>query len=451
MIRSTLFAVSVLLLFASSLLAADAKRPNIIYVMLDDAGYNDFGAMGSPHVQTPVFDRMCAEGMRFTDHYSGSAVCAPTRCVLMTGLHTGHCRRRDNQAKANRDQTDQNGLVFLKDEDVTVAEVMKQAGYVTGGIGKWGLGNPGFDGSPDKQGFDHFLGYLDQVHAHSYYTDWLWNDGERIETGKRYSHYFFEEDTLRFIRENQKKPFFLYLPYTLPHGKYEIPADDPATKLYADKDWPQQVKNYAAMISRADMTVGKILDLLKELDLDENTIVFYTSDNGPNAPFMKHLNSNAPFSGGKRSLKEGGIRAVMAVRWPGHVPAGKTSDFVWDMRDVFPTSCDIAGIEAPSHLDGISVLPTLRGESQPGHSHLYWEFPVRSQQAVRMGKWKGYREGTEGAIELFDLTSDPAEKNNVAHAHPDVVQQMATIMQQSHEPNQFWPLDSGKKKTRMKK
>ncbi len=447
----TLLTIAAAFCFACSAYAADTKQPNIIYIMLDDAGYNDFGAMGSKHVQTPVFDQMAAEGMRFTDHYSGSAVCAPTRCVLMTGLHTGHCRRRDNQAKANRGKTDQNGLVFLKDEDVTVAEVMQKAGYVTGGIGKWGLGNPGFEGSPDKQGFDHFLGYLDQVHAHSYYTDWLWNDGQRMETGKRYSHYFFEDDTLRFIRENQDKPFFLYLPYTLPHGKYEIPADDPAYQVYKDKPWPQQIKNYAAMITRADMTVGKILDLLKELDLDDNTIVFYTSDNGPNGPFVKALESNAPFSGTKRSLKEGGIRAAMAVRWPGVVPAGQTSDFIWGMRDVFPTACDLAGVEAPEHLDGISVVPTLKGQSQEGHPHLYWEFPVRSQQAVRMGQWKGYREGTESPLQLFDLTQDPAEKNNIADKHPQIVQQMRSIMAHSHEPNEFWPLDSGNKKRKMKR
>lgn len=451
MIQRTLLIVALLSCFAANTFAADTKQPNIIYIMLDDAGYNDFGAMGSKHVQTPAFDQMAAEGMRFTDHYSGSAVCAPTRCVLMTGLHTGHCRRRDNQAKANRDKTDDNGLVFLQDEDVTVAEVMQKAGYVTGGIGKWGLGNPGFDGSPDKQGFDHFLGYLDQVHAHSYYTDWLWNDGKRMETGKRYSHYFFEEDTLRFIRENQSKPFFLYLPYTLPHGKYEIPADDPAYQIYKDQKWPQQVKNYAAMITRADMTVAKILDLLKELDIDDNTIVFYTSDNGPNPPFLKDLKSNAPFSGIKRSLKEGGIRAAMTVRWPDVVPAGETSDFVWDMRDVFPTACDLAGVDAPAHLDGISVLPTLKGESQAGHPHLYWEFPVRSQQAVRMGKWKGYREGTKSPLELFDLTSDPAEKNNLASKHPQIVQQIETIMAQSHVPSEFWPLDSGNKKGKMKR
>jgi len=224
---------------------------------------NDFSAMGSENIQTPIFDRMCREGLRFTDHYSGSAVCAPTRCVLMTGLHTGHCRSRDNMVAAARDQSDTGKRVFLRDEDVTVAESLQQSGYVTGGVGKWGLGNSGYAGSPDKQGFDHFLGYLDQRHAHDHFTDWLWNDGQRMETDKRYSHYIFEDDTLNFIRENKDKPFFLYLPYCLPHGKYVIPHEDPSYQLYKDKPWSQEVRNYAGMVTRADVTVGKVLDLLR--------------------------------------------------------------------------------------------------------------------------------------------------------------------------------------------
>lgn len=438
--RVSLLCLIVLVTAFAPVSHSQERKPNIIYVMLDDAGYGDFGAMGSQDVHTPNFDRMCREGMRFTDHYSGSAVCAPTRCVLMTGLHTGHCRRRDNQAAASREQTDQNGLVFLKDEDFTVAEALKQVGYVTGGIGKWGLGNPGFAGTPDKQGFDHFLGYLDQVHAHDHYTDWLWNDGKKMETAKRYSHYIFEDDTLRFIRQNKDQPFFLYLPYCLPHGDYVIPKDDPALKLYRDKPWPQQVRNYAAMITRADQTVGKILDLLAELKMDEQTIVFYTSDNGPNPPFFRAIRSGGPFQGIKRSLHEGGIRAAMAVRWPRHTPAGVTSDFVWDMRDVFPTLCEIATAPTPDKLDGMSVLPTLLGKAQEPHEHLYWEFPKESQQAVRLGHWKGLRKGTQGTMRLFDLHQDPGEKEDRAAEHPEIVQRIAAIMEQSHTPTPFWPL-----------
>jgi len=440
--RTVSCVTSIVIAFSPAMIClANPSRPNIIYVMLDDAGYADFGAMGSKEVQTPTFDKMCAEGMRFTDHYSGSAVCAPTRCVLMTGLHTGHCRRRDNQARTAFDQADERKLVFLRNEDVTIAETLQAAGYVTGGIGKWGLGNSGSAGSPDKQGFDHFFGYLDQVHAHNHYTDWLWKNGQRIQTNKRYSHFQFEEDTLRFIRENKDRPFFLYLPYCLPHGKYEIPHNDPAYQAYKDKPWLQQVRNYAAMITRADQTVGKILGVLKELEIDENTIVFYTSDNGPNKKFIEPLGSNKPLQGIKRSLYEGGIRAAMAVRWPGSTPANLTSDYVWDMRDVFPTLCEMVDTKAPAHLDGISVLPTLRGEPQQPRDHLYWEFPSGSQQAVRMGKWKGLRFGTAGRIKLFDLTQDPGETKDLAAENPEIVTRIAEIMKDSHEPSLFWPLD----------
>ena len=438
---------------AEDVAGREDRRPNIIYVMLDDAGYNDFSAMGSVNVETPNFDRMCREGVRFTDHYSGSAVCAPTRCVLMTGLHTGHCRRRNNSVAAARDQADTGKLVFLRDEDVTIAESLQQSGYVTGGIGKWGLGNSGYAGSPDKQGFDHFLGYLDQVHAHDHFTDWLWNDGKRMETNKRYSHYIFEDDTLSFIRENKDKPFFLYLPYCLPHGKYVIPHDDPSYQLYKDKPWSQEVRNYAGMVTRADVTVGKVLDLLKELEIDDNTIVFYTSDNGPNEQFATDLDSNGPLQGIKRELNEGGIRAAMTVRWPGHVPAGETSPFVWGMRDVFPTLCEIAGLKPPEGLDGMSVLPTLLGKPQSPHPHLYWEFSKGSQQAVRMGNWKGLRFGTRSPIQLFDLAQDAGETNDVASANVSVVQQMAAIMSDSHVPSPFWPLKetAGVRKSNTKK
>ena len=433
-------------------------RPNIIYIMLDDAGYGDFGAFGSKHIQTPSFDRMCREGMKFTDHYSGSAVCAPTRCVLMTGLDTGHCRRRGNAAAAARGDFKGRPLVPLKAEDLTVAETLNKAGYVTGGIGKWGLGNPGTGGEPEKQGFDHWYGYIDQVHAHSHYSDHIYEDGKKIPLpgnagGKRetYIHDLFEAKTLEFVRRYKDKPFFLYLAYTLPHGKYDIPASDPDYKLYADKPWPQMVKNYAGMVSRADRSVGKLLALLKELDLDDNTIVFYTSDNGPNAPFVKPLNSAGGIRGIKRSLYEGGIRAAMTVRWPGKVPAGATSKFVWDMRDVFPTACDLAKADTPEHLSGMSVLPTLLGKEQEPHEYLYWEFHNPFQQAVRKGKWKAIRFGTKQPVQLYDLSVDIGEKSNVAEDHPDVASQLAKIMDTSRVESRYWPArekSSGRKSPR---
>ncbi|MBI1373564.1 MAG: sulfatase-like hydrolase/transferase [Phycisphaera sp.] len=463
---------------------AASRKPNIIYVMIDDAGYGDFGAFGSKDVHTPVFDRMCAEGTKFTQHYSGSAVCAPTRCVLMTGLHTGHCRRRDNQAVANRGKSE-GGLVFLEKDDLTVATTLKSAGYATGGIGKWGLGNPGSDGVPEKHGFDYFFGYLDQVHAHDYYTDHLWDSGSMVDipenkrkpepkaapgenakqakkqktdahdddnaAGKVYTHDLFEQRTLQFIRDHKDEPFFLYLPYTLPHGNYVIPHDCDAYKPYADKAWNQTVRNYAAMITRADETVGKMLDLLKQLNLDNDTIVFYTSDNGPNPPFLKDLNSGGGLRGIKRELYEGGLRAAMVVRWPGRVPAGRTSDFQWGMRDVFPTLCDIAGVDTPKDLDGISVLPTLTGKPQAPRDHMYWEIHHPFQQAVRMGNWKGIRFGTKEPIELYNLAEDPGERHDVASENPAIVERIASIMDGSHVDSPFWPVVENKPKAKPKK
>ena len=435
--------------FSATTVEASDGKPNIIYVMLDDAGYGDFSAFGSPHIKTPNFDRLCAEGMRFTDHYSGSAVCAPTRCVLMTGLHTGHCRRRDNTAKARvQELSAKNGrpLVFLEDDDVTVAETLKQAGYFTAGVGKWGLGNPGSSGVPEKQGFDYWYGYLDQVHAHDHFPSEIWDGGEMVslpgnQGGKKeiYIPYQQEEKALQLIREHHKEPFFLYLAVTPPHGAYIIPTSDPAFAMYNGIPGGTQVQHYAAMVTRTDQTIGKVMDLLKELEIDEDTIVFYTSDNGPNPPFAKAIGSSGGLRGVKRMLYEGGIRAAMGVRWPGHVPAGKESDFVWDMRDVFPTLCDLAGVEAPSHLDGMSVLPTLTGKKQQPRQMHYWEIHSPFQQAVRFGDWKGIRFGTEEPLELYDLKTDPGEQDNVARANPETVSKLEAFLASARTESSYFP------------
>lgn len=436
---------------AVSAQAASVERPNIIYVMLDDAGWGDFRANGNKTILTPVFDRMCREGMRFTDHYSSSAVCAPTRCALLTGLHTGHCRRRDNVATGGlEDFKGARPLVFLQSEDVTFGETLHKGGYVTGGIGKWGVGNPGSPGVPEACGFDHFFGYLDQVHAHDHYTDYLWRDGEkwlvpRVDgEPKTYVHDLFEAEALRFIEQHQKRRFLLYLPFTLPHGKFVIPD----ASAYADRPWPKKVKNYAAMVTRADATVGKILDLLNKLDLDENTIVFYTSDNGPNPPFVKPLGSAGPFRGTKRMLTEGGLRAPMAVRWPGQVQAGKVSSFVWTMVDVFPTLCELAGTAAPAHLDGTSVLATLKGEKQPPIPFHYWEIHHPFHQAVRAGRFKGIRYGTEEPLALYDVTADPGERADLAAEHPEMVARIEKIMAAEHTPSRYYPSRKKRQKRR---
>ena len=274
----------------------------------------------------------------------------------------------------------------------------------------------------------------------------MWRDGEEQQLpGNQsppkttYSHDLFEQNTLDFIRKNKDRPFFLYLPYTLPHSKYEIPQDDPAVALYAEKSWRDMIKTYAAMITRADRTVGKMLDLLKELNIDDNTIVFYTSDNGPNSPFRGPLGSDGGLRGTKRQLYEGGIRAAMVARWPGKITAGETSDFVWSMADVFPTFCDLARADTPENLDGVSVLPTLLGKKQEPLESVYWEIHHPFQQAIRMGNWKGIRFGTEEPLELYDLSQDEAETTDVASDHPNVVKKIESVMAESRTESRYWP------------
>ncbi len=448
--RPALLSLVVLLLLPGSLtIAVEPSQPNIIYVMLDDAGYGDFGAFGSKYVKTPTFDRLCAEGMKFTNHYSGSAVCAPTRCVLMTGKHTGHCRRRDNTAKAFvKELSAQNGrpLVFLEDEDATVAEALKSAGYYTAGIGKWGLGNPGSSGVPEKQGFDYWYGYLDQVHAHDHFPAEIWDGGKMValpenEGNKHvtYIPYKQEEKAIELIREHRDGPFFLYLAVTPPHGKYIIPMDDPAYAMYEGIPGGDTVRHYAAMITRADQTVGKVVDLLGELGIDDNTIVFYTSDNGPNPEFAKAIGSSGGLRGIKRELYEGGIRAAMTVRWPGKIAGGQTNDLIWDMRDVFPTLCALAGADAPAELDGQSVVPTLLGHAQKERQMHYWEIHSPFQQAVRFGRWKGVRFGTQDPLELYNLDDDIAEQHNVSASNPAIVKKLESFLNSSRTDSKYFP------------
>ncbi|MFK5973053.1 MAG: arylsulfatase [Flavobacteriaceae bacterium] len=444
--------ISAILVFgrpAISKVYAQGQRPNIIYIMLDDAGYGDFGAFGSPYVKTPHFDKICEEGMRFTQHYSGSAVCAPTRSVLMTGLDTGHTPRRDNTAKANINaliRKNVRPLVFLEDDDLTVAETLKKAGYATGGIGKWGLGNPGSSGVPEKQGFDYWFGYLDQVHAHDHFPEEIWENGLMLkltgnENGKKeqYVPYLQEERTLNFIKKHQNQPFFLYLAYTPPHGDYIILENDPVFPQYKDIPGGKKVQHYAAMITRVDQTVGKVMKLLKELELDDNTIVFYTSDNGPNKLFAENIKSTGGLRGVKRSLYEGGIRAAMAVRWPEKIPAGTQSDFIWDMRDFFPTACELAGAKIPKNLSGMSVLQTLKGKKQQGRKYHYWEIHSPFQQAVRMGKWKAIQYGTKEALELYDLSVDRAESNNIATKYPYIIRELEDFLKTARTPSPYFP------------
>lgn len=407
-------------------------KPNIILIMVDDMGYHDLRCYGSEKILTPNIDKMCTEGIKFTDCYSGAPNSAPARSTLMTGYHKGHTPVRSNS-----------GGVPLFPEDVTVAEVLKKAGYATGGFGKWGLGNQGKDGAAERQGFDHFFGYYNQWHAHTYYTH-LYRNSERVdldepcthyafsasrgkvERNSRYTHYAIFDETVKFIRENKDRPFFCYAPWTPPHAAWEIPVDDPAWALYKDKPWDQITKVAAAMVSMMDRQVGEILALLKELRIDERTIVFFTSDNGPDKQFYEALNSNGEMSGHKGMLNEGGIRVPMIVRWPGKIKAGQVSDLPWYFPDVMPTLAELAVVseDVPGDIDGISIVPTLLGKGkQKTHKYLFWQ---EGGRAVRMGQWKGI--GMPGAVKLYDLSKDIAEKKDLAAQHPDIAKQISDFM-----------------------
>lgn len=435
---------------------ADTSRPpNIVFILSDDLGYGDLGCYGQQQIRTPNIDRMAAEGMRFTQCYAGSTVCAPSRCALMTGKHTGHGTVRGN------------ALVPLRPEDVTVAEVLKRAGYATGLIGKWGLGEPGSTGVPNRKGFDYFFGYLNQVHAHNYYPDYLWKNQEKVPLAgnvvkngvavqrAQYSHDLFTREALGFVEAHRAQPFFLYLAYTIPHannerGKaegngMEVPGDAP----YTDRPWPQVEKNHAAMITRLDADVGRFFAKLKEPGLDDQTVVFFSSDNGPHKeggadPAFFH--SAGPLRGFKRAMYEGGIRVPMIVRRPGKVKAGVVSDQVWAFWDFLPTAAELAGAKAPADLDGLTVVPTLLGKGgQKQHEFLYWEFHENgSRQAVRMGDWKAVRP-VGGKLELYDLKNDVGEKNDVAAQHPDVVAQIEAYLKGARTESQQWPLQPAKK------
>ena len=420
---------------------ATARRPNIIFIMVDDLGWADLGCYGSKAISTPNIDRMASEGIRFTDAYSGCMVCAPARSVLMTGFHTGHTSVRSNT-----------GGVPLEDSDITVAEVLKQAGYRCGGFGKWGLGDVRTSGVPEKQGFDVFFGYYHQIHAHDYWTDYLWRNSEKIDmtgekgSAERYTHYRIFEQTMDFIRQNKDRPFFCYAPWTPPHGKFQIPEDEPVWAMYKDKEWPKDAKVAAAMDTMVDRHVGELLGLLKELGIDERTVVFFCSDNGAAFRFEGVLDSSGPLRGRKRDMYEGGIRVPMIVRWPGKIRAGQVSEHVWYFADVMPTLAELAGAGkyVPGGIDGISVVPTLlgRAEEQKKHEYLYWEWhlydwskrenvPNGLMQAVRMGKWKAVRHRSDEAFELYDLEKDVGEENNLAGQHSGVMRKIEAYIKRT--------------------
>jgi arylsulfatase A-like enzyme len=435
-------------LLQGAVLAID--RPNIIFLMADDLGWGDLGCYGQKHIQTPNIDRLAREGTRFTDVYAGASVCAPSRSVLMTGQHLGHTRVRGNS-----DMVGGVGMqrrVPLEPEDVTVAMLLKAAGYTTGITGKWGLGEPESTGLPNRKGFDEWFGYLNQNHAHTYYTDYLWKNTDRVTLegnlgGKKtqYSHDLIAEFSLDFVRRHRERAFFLYLAWTLPHQEYVVPS----LESYADKDWPQDYKVHAAMVTRLDRDLGRLLMLLKELGLDEETLVFFCSDNGGVARREGVLDSVGPFRGQKGSQTEGGLRVPMIVRWPGKVAAGSVSDAPWYFADVLPTLCEIGGAKVTSPVDGLSILPTLLGQPQSvlRTRPMYWEqYSGGFQQAVRMGKWKGHHAATKQTFALYDLEADLTEDRDLATQHPQIVAQMREFMKAAHVPSPSWLADAPAKK-----
>lgn len=444
------------LLAVAAALPGYASQPNIIYILLDDAGYGDLGCYGQSKFETPNIDRLASEGLRFTDHYSGSTVCAPTRCSLMTGLHTGHCFVRGNR------EIKPEGQSPMPADVVTIPRLLHQAGYTTGMFGKWGLGAPGSTSDPMRH-FDSFYGYNCQREAHNFYPDHLWNGEQRVELdGKTYAHDLIVDHALDFVRANKQGPFFCYMSVTIPHAAMQVPEDsmtefrkkfsqfEDKIGKYAGTEVTNPIAGFAGMMTRLDRQVGALLSLLKELGIDENTLVMLSSDNGPHKEGghdPDFFDSNGPLRGYKRDLYEGGIRAPLIARWPGKIASGTTSGLISAHWDMLPTFCELAGAELPNELDGISIVPTLVGLSseQQAHDALYWEFTERGRsQAVRVGKWKAVRvnlkKNPNAPIELYDLSKDIGEAKNVAADYPEVVARLADVMHREHAESAEFPL-----------
>ncbi len=462
---------------------AEDVPPNIIYIYADDLGYNEVGAYGQTKIRTPNIDRLAAEGMRFTQHYSGSAVCAPSRSVLLTGKHTGHTYIRNNKELGGWGPDEPEGQWPLAADEVTVAEILQEQGYATGAMGKWGLGGPDDHGRPNMQGFDHYYGYLCQRVAHNYYPTHLWRNDEKdmlpgneyfdahqsIEApfddpadydrfkGATYAPDLIADEALQFIRDHAEGPFFLYYPTIVPHLAIQVPDDSLAEYegMFDDTPYlggsylphPQPRAAYAAMITRMDRNVGRILDLIAELGIDDNTVVMFSSDNGPTwvgGSDLEFFDGNGPFRGRKQQLWEGGIRVPMIARWPGHIAAGEVTDQLSAQWDVLPTLLELVGAREaiPTDIDGISFAPTLLGQgTQVTHDVMYWE--LGRQQAVRAGDWKLFRranaDGEIELVELFNLADDPGEQMNLADSEPDKLAEMIELARASRVPSEVFP------------
>ncbi len=456
----------VLILFCFPVGVLHADKPNVILILLDDAGYGDFSCYDSSHLKTPYIDQLRAEGMKFTQFYAGSTVCAPSRCVLLTGQHSGHTRVRGNKPG------------MLLPEDVTIAELMKQAGYKTACIGKWGVGAGLALDDPNRNGFDDFYGYISMWHAHNFYPEflirngkrdplrnvvmekWKEDDGRGVATKKvDYVPELLTQEVVKFIDESRSTPFFLYYALNVPHANNEGGRFNPASEKgmevpdfgpYSDQSWPGPEKGFAAIMRNIDLAVKQILDQLKESQIDENTLVLLMSDNAPHQEGghkMEFFNSNSHLRGMKRDLYEGGIRSPMLARWPGTIKPNSETEHLSAFQDLLPTLAEIAHVEAPEKIDGISFLPTLLGtpNKQKEHEYLYWEFTEqKGKRALRQKNWKIVQTNVStakpNAPELYDLGKDAEESNNIANQHPEVIRKLSILMDKAHNPSESFPL-----------
>jgi len=409
--------------------------------MADDAGYGDFGCYGQRQISTPNIDKMAQEGMLFTQHYAGAPVCAPSRCSLLTGIHTGHSYIRGNRERLPE------GQMALKKGIPTIADILATKNYTSAVIGKWGLGGPETEGVPSEHGFDHFFGYLCQREAHEYYPDHVWRNANKVQLdGKKYIHDLFTSEALKYIDSHREKPFFLYLAYTIPHAKLQVPD----LGEYAERDWPLNKKKYAAMISRLDRDVGSILEKLKTSGLSKKTIIIFTSDNGPHSEGgynPDYFNSNGPLRGIKRDLYEGGIRVPMIAWWPGKIPADTISSHVSAFWDIMPTLAEITGAALPKKIDGMSMLSELLGKSstQKDHEYLYWEFHEQGgKQALRKNDWKAIRLNVRlfpnAEPQLYNLGKDPGETTDLADEYPEMTAEIKKLMTSARTESEEFPL-----------
>jgi uncharacterized sulfatase len=438
---------SVIFVFFFTLWTSAQDRPNLIYIMVDDLGYGDLSCFGQKGFETPNIDQLAKEGMKFTDYHSGNTVCRPSRLTLWTGIDPRHAPIIGNAPYA------------MQDSDVTVGELLQDVGYVTGGVGKWAMFN-GKEGHPNDHGYDFWMGYLDQGNAHNFYPPYLWRNREkvplegnlagpthepyrgRIANGRQtYSHDVMTEEALGFIRRNAKNPFLFHVHWTIPHANneggraWQDGMEVPSYGEFEDKDWPNPEKGFAAMITHMDRDVGRIMALLKELKIDNNTLVIFTSDNGPHHEGNHDhtfFDSNGPLKGYKRDLYEGGIRVPMIARWPGNIEAGTSSAYTSAFWDWLPTACELAGAKVPDHVDGMSLVPAFIGETEKRNEPLFWLYEERRgrKAAVRSGKWKAIQNAEDTEWELYDLSNDIGEENDLASKNPELLAGMVKLLEE---------------------